>query len=205
VDEEGEERGSSARILAAATELLVEEGYGALSMRRVAARVGLSQAAIYRHYRDKAALVGKIVAEGYSGLVELVEALDDRSRPPDLLLATGIRAYVDFATRSSSIFKAVLLQDIGPSGAAVDALSPAVAGRRRTFALLTELVRRGMDEGLFAPSDPELTAQAVWAAMFGLASRAAIEGGSGHATLVVDRQIEILLRGLGACGPKELS
>ena len=116
------------------------------------------------------------------------------------LLAAGIRAYVDFAGGNASLFKAVMLQDIGPSRERVDAFSPGVERRRKTFETLVGLLRRGVAEGVFEPCDAEVTAQAVWAAMFGLASRMAIEpGGEAVAARrhdIVERQIEIILRGL---------
>jgi AcrR family transcriptional regulator len=34
-------------------------------MRKVAARVGVSATAIYRHYRDKEALMSEVVVEGH--------------------------------------------------------------------------------------------------------------------------------------------
>jgi AcrR family transcriptional regulator len=197
---EVEEEGTAARILAAATELLVAEGYAALSMRKVAGRLGLSQAAIYRHYKDKAELVGRIVAGGYSELVGIVEGLATKTGRPETILAEGIRDYVGFATKHASIFKAVLLQDIGRAQTEVNALSAGVARRRRTFGLLADFLEAGMKKGVFAKADPEITAQALWTAMFGLASRAALEGGKGRRRLdaVLERQIEIILRGLRA-------
>lgn len=198
-------KGSAHRILEAASELLATDGYEAFSMRKVAAMVGLSQTAIYRHYADKADLVGKVIDSGYSMMRSRIEALQDPALSPADLLAGGIRAYIAFAEENPRLFKAVLLQDLGPNQAKVNAFSPGVSGRRKTFEMMAGLVARGVAEGLFAPCDPEPTAQAVWAAMFGLAARVALETGSegaGEAAasarrrLVVERQIEIILRGL---------
>ncbi|OHE61268.1 MAG: hypothetical protein A2Z99_11200 [Treponema sp. GWB1_62_6] len=191
---------TAGRILDAASALLVAGGYEALSMRKVAAVVGLSQAAIYRHFDDKAALVGAIVERGYGLLRAVIENLDDPEANPVDLLAAGIRGYVTFANENSSLFKAVLFQDIGPSQERVNALTPGVARQRKTFELLAGLIARGIAEGFFAASDPEITAQAVWAAMFGLAARTVLErgdeAGAERRRLVVDRQIEIIINGL---------
>ena len=201
------EKGTAERMLDAASDLLVTGGYEALSMRKVAAMVGLSQAAIYRHYADKAELVGAIVERGYGLLRASIEGLDDGKSNPAGQLAIGIRGYVEFATENSRLFKAVLLQGIGPSQERVNALSPGVARQRRTFAVLAGLMARGMAEGFFAAGDPEITAQAVWAAMFGLAVRLVLEPGDDEGAerkrLVIDRQIEIILHGLR--GKKEKS
>jgi AcrR family transcriptional regulator len=197
VEESG---GTASRILAEATRILVEEGYPALSMRKLGALLGLSQAAIYRHYRDKAELVGAVVSQGYAGLLRLVEGLEADQGPPEEVLARSIRAYIAFATANASLFKAVLLQDIGIARASVDTLAQGVSRSRRTLGALAAFLQRGMESGAFLRADPELSAQAVWAAMFGLAARAAIEADKegGLRPELVERQIEILLRGLRA-------
>jgi AcrR family transcriptional regulator len=197
---ETEDEGSASRILAAAAGILEGEGYEALSMRKVAARVGLSQAAIYRHYRDKAELVASVIGAGYSRLTSSLEEGDYGAGRPDLALAEGVRRYVDFALDSPRLFRAVLLQDLGPAGKEIEAFAPGVSRRRKTFELLSSAIARGMAEGIFAPADPELTAQAVWAAMFGLAARLSIESGleRGRIEALREREIEIILRGLSA-------
>lgn len=194
------EEGSASRILAAAASILAEEGYEALSMRKVGAKVGLSQAAIYRHYRDKADLVASVIEAGYSRLRSSLEEIDSENKRPDEALAEGIRRYVDFALDSPRLFRAVLLQDLGPAGRSIEALAPGVSLRRRSFELLTSSVAKGMAEGIFARADAELTAQAVWAAMFGLAARLSLEYGldRGRVEALREREIEILLRGLSA-------
>lgn len=194
------QRDTTARILDAASSLLVDSGYEALSMRKVAAMVGLSQAAIYRHYRDKAELVAAVVEKGYGLLRANVEKLAGPEADPVETLAAGIRGYVVFAIENSSMFKAVLLQGIGPSQERVDALSPGIARQRKTFEILAGIIERGMATGHFAACDPEITAQALWAAMFGLATRMVLEKGEGsdeeRRRQIVERQVEILIRGL---------
>jgi AcrR family transcriptional regulator len=202
------EKHSAERILDAASELLSTEGYAAFSMRKVAAKVGLSQAAIYRHYKDKSELVGRIVDNGYALLRRSIEERSDPTGSPSTLIAEGFKAYVTFACEHSSLFKFVLLQDIGPSQVKVNVLSPGIAGQRRTFELLAGIISRGTAEGSFEACDPETTAQAVWAAMFGLAARIVLEAATSEAgkktrNLVMERHIEIILRGLR--GEKELA
>jgi len=197
---EAEAEGSASRILAAAAEILADEGYEALSMRKVAARVGLSQAAIYRHYKDKAELLSSVIGAGYSRLAGSIDKGDYEAGRPETVLAEGIRRYVDFALDSPRLFRAILLQDLGPAGKGIEAFSPGVSRRRKTFELLSSTIARGMAEGGFSPGDPELTAQAVWAAMFGLAARLSIETELDRSRIEAlrEREIEIILRGLSA-------
>lgn len=192
-------RTTARRILNAAAKLLATEGYASLSMRRVAASVGISQAAIYRHFKDKAELVSKLVGEGYGELSAMIERVAERDGPPEKLIASSFRDYVEFAVSRPALFKALLLQDIGTAGKTVEAFATGVSRRRRTFELLTAMIGRGMDEGVFTRADPELTAQAIWASFFGLASRVVIEGlPADRRGALVERQIELVIRGLRA-------
>ncbi len=186
------------RIRRAAEEILAEGGYEALSMRKIASRIGLSQAAIYRHYKDKDELVGTIVAAGYAELVALVERLNEKGGSPAEILAHTVRAYVGWAEERPELFKALLLREVRPASAGVAGLAPGVARRRRTFGLLADLLARGMEEGLFARADPELTAQAVWTSIFGLAARLVLEGElpREHREALIERQVNIIVRGL---------
>lgn len=191
---------TAARILEAATRVLVEEGYEALSMRRIGAIVGISQAAIYRHFRDKAELVDRIIEAGYLDMLARVEAASAGHEPVPALIRRIVAAYVGFARERRDLFKAVLLRDVGPARARVDSLGPGVAAARRSFGLLVALLERGVREGSVAPCDLELSAQAFWAAMFGLAARLAIEAEVPEERVrsLVEREAEILAAGLAS-------
>jgi AcrR family transcriptional regulator len=56
-------------LVAAARELLEEEGPDALSMRRLAERVGIKAPSIYKHLPDKRALEVALIAAGFEELI----------------------------------------------------------------------------------------------------------------------------------------
>lgn len=189
------------RILRAATVLLETEGYAAVSMRRVGKLAGISQAAIYRHYRDKDELVLRIVGEGYVDLVRTLEGLVFGEASPEEKLFSAFRGYIDFTMKRPSLFKALFLQDIGRAGRAVNVLDSGVSRQRRSFEILADILRQGMDEGSFEPADAELTGQVLWSAVFGLAARLAIEGASPEKVAsLAERELGILVRGLRPVG-----
>ena len=55
-------------IVREALALLGEDGAGALSMRRLADRLGVAPNALYTHVRDKADLVDGLIGQVYAGL-----------------------------------------------------------------------------------------------------------------------------------------
>ncbi|MGO9409271.1 MAG: TetR/AcrR family transcriptional regulator [Spirochaetia bacterium] len=192
-------RDTAGLILDAAREILEKQGYAGLSMRRIAAHVGISQAAIYRHFPDKDGLVRSIAKAGYDRLLaSLLAALTEAGGSDERKVAEGIRAYVAFALENPAQFRALLIEDAGPARPGRDSLQPGVALRRKTFELMVSVLRHGAESGSFAPCDPELSAQAVWTSMFGLAARLVLESEltPAHREALIERHIEIIIRGL---------
>lgn len=79
-------------IVAAARQLLEEEGPAGLSMRGVAERVGIRAPSIYKHLPDKQALVHAIVSTVFAELADAFEAVLDTEDPPGAM-ATIYRGY----------------------------------------------------------------------------------------------------------------
>jgi AcrR family transcriptional regulator len=61
-------------IVAAARELLEREGAGALTMRRVADRLGIRAPSLYKHLPDKRALEAALISAGFEELAGAFEA-----------------------------------------------------------------------------------------------------------------------------------
>jgi AcrR family transcriptional regulator len=81
------------RIVAAARELLEEEGAEALTMRRLAERLGIRAPSLYKHLPDKAALEAAIIATGFEDSAAAFEAAVDGAGQPLAALATAYRAF----------------------------------------------------------------------------------------------------------------
>ncbi len=62
------------KIMTAAAEILAEDGYKGLSVRKIAARIEYSPALIYHYFQDKSEIVSRIVAEGYGRILERLGA-----------------------------------------------------------------------------------------------------------------------------------
>jgi len=83
-------------ILDAARELFACEGYGSVSLRKIARRIGYTPMAIYVHFRDKSEILDCICEESFACFRANAERLDALGLPPRERLAAGLRAYVDF-------------------------------------------------------------------------------------------------------------
>ncbi|MEU2234324.1 TetR/AcrR family transcriptional regulator [Streptomyces vietnamensis] len=91
-------------ILAAALDVIAAEGPGALSLRDLARRAGVSHAAPAHHFKDRTGLLTAIATQGYGLLAEaLADAPDLRER--------GVR-YVRFAVAHPAHFQVMFQPDL---------------------------------------------------------------------------------------------
>ncbi len=95
------------QIFAAARAAFDRDGQNGLSLRHIAREVGITPMAIYRHYKDKQALIDALVLDGLAEWSARAEALprDDPARWFELM---G-EAYLDFALEKPRRFEAAFL------------------------------------------------------------------------------------------------
>ena len=88
-----------AEILDAAKQLFVEEGYAATTIRRIAAKLGVSSTALYVYFPDKDAILVEICDATFAGLIaELDDVRRDATDPLDAL-AKSLERYIRFGLR----------------------------------------------------------------------------------------------------------
>jgi AcrR family transcriptional regulator len=88
-------------LLAAAREILDENGLQAVGLRETARRVGVSATAAYRHFTNKEDLLASVAAEGFH---ELAEAMQGATRGANPLIRGGL-AYIEFANQNRGLFR----------------------------------------------------------------------------------------------------
>ncbi len=173
---ENEGKNTKQLLLEKGALLLAQQGLENLSMRKLGAMVGVSQAAIYRHFANKDELLRAIIQNGYERLVSALRTvLENKGLSPAQKVRQGVHAYIDFVLASPDLFKAVLLQDSNPARQQVHSIQKDIGKNRETFAMFIQVLSEGMAKGDFVPAEPELTALAIWASLTGLASRIAVE------------------------------
>lgn len=91
-------------LVDAALARILQGGIGGLSLRAIARDVGVTHAAPYRHFADKAGLIEAIAGEGFEALGQEMAAAFATTAPADRLRALGL-GYVRFAVRNPAYFK----------------------------------------------------------------------------------------------------
>jgi AcrR family transcriptional regulator len=89
-------------ILAAAGEVLERAGYEALSMRKLAERLGIRAPSLYKHFASKQALEAALISRGFEQQAALFEAALADSPQPIVAMAG---AYRDFARRHPHLYR----------------------------------------------------------------------------------------------------
>ncbi len=152
------------RILNAAERLYRAGGMDALSIRRVAADVGLTPMAIYRHYRDKDALVDALVAAGFARWEGyLAEAV--RAATPVARVAAALSAYRDFALAEPRAFELMFLT---PRRGVARAPGSLTLTPSPSFGAVLASVQQAIADGDLQSGDPAELILIVWSAAHGL-------------------------------------
>ncbi len=163
----GEGQRLRGEIVAAASSLLADLGdANRLSIRAVAAAVGVTPPSIYRHFADKRALLVAVLEERWAELHRVLAEAAAGVDEPFQALRRMCLAYLHFAEAHPGHYR-VLFSAAGPAGVSEDrAQHPGGP----SFSLLLEAVQRCIDAGAPAPSDRTawfLAAQ-VWISGHGL-------------------------------------
>ena len=92
-------------ILAAAREIASEEGWRAVTIRKIAAIIEYSPPVIYEYFGSKNEILLELVRMGYAEQLEAVEAAGRAAGGPEEALLGMGRAWLDFAFRSPDLYQ----------------------------------------------------------------------------------------------------
>ncbi len=185
-----------AGLLAAARDVFLEDGETQFSLREVARRVGVSAAAVYRHFDNKEALLLAACTQGFQVFSSyLVRALAART-PLERMLATS-EQYRSFALENPLDYRFIFMTVADKVRYPAEETVP----QDTTFQFLVDRVRECTEVGVLAPGDPTITAVLIWAHVHGLVSLRLSEhlhavGDDAAFTGLYRASVQRLLRGL---------
>jgi AcrR family transcriptional regulator len=159
------------KILDAARELFVTEGYGGVSMRKVAEKIEYSPTAIYLHFADKNELFHELCRQDFAHLQEVLVSNGMSPDPVDRLRQIG-RGYIEFGVRYPNHYVFMFMT---PHPEEVpDEEDREIRGNPEVdaYAYLKLTVQQAIDTGRFREElhDAELISQTLWAAVHGVIS-----------------------------------
>ncbi|MFJ2090648.1 TetR/AcrR family transcriptional regulator [Streptomyces sp. NPDC087901] len=175
-------------ILATARELAEQQGWDAVTTRRLAERIEYSQPVLYSHFRGKREIIGAVALEGAAELAAAVRAAASGASGPRERVAALARAYLDFAEHNPAVYDALFQLDGGLAYAQEDTPEPL----KDAFAALLESLAEAAGDGVH----PGLFTEVFWAALHGLATltragRLLPEDAGPRVELLVDRLVTV--------------
>lgn len=171
-------------IVATARELAEQQGWDAVTTRRLAERIEYSQPVLYSHFRGKREIIGAVALQGAAELATAVRAATSAVDRPRARVVALARAYLDFAARNPAVYDALFQLDGGLAYAQDDTPEPLKDAFAALLETLGEVAGDGVQPGLFT--------ELFWAALHGLATltragRLLPEDAEPRVELLVDR------------------
>lgn len=186
------------KILDAASEILVKEGYENLSIRKIANKIEYSPGIIYHYFKDKAEIVASVVEDGYKRILKGVVDVPVDVENPEKTIEKGLRNYMEQMLEEPHQFRAIMMNDMEAVQEKVNILEEGISKERKSIQGLCKLVELGIEKGKFRKMDAELTAQIIWTSTYGLLSRLVLEKNISkqQKERLVDHHFEIIISGL---------
>jgi AcrR family transcriptional regulator len=182
-----------AEILNAAKQLFVEEGYAATTIRRIAAKLGVSSTALYVYFPDKDAILVEICDATFAGLIaELDDVRRDATDPLDAL-AKSLERYIRFGLRHPNEYE---LTFVARRSKELENLKPKLG--MQAFGRFYDCVDAVVRANVTNESDTQLLTQQLWAAIHGLVALLLLRSEFPWAELdtLISGHVGMLLRGV---------
>ena len=159
-------RGSLSReeIIQAADDIMTHEGVEALSMRRVAEKLGCSVASPYAHFENQEEIMRELILQGEQKLIAVLRVAQDSSRDVYKQLDAIAHAYWRFAREHRQLHRLMF------SGAGGRLYRNSFSTMPRSYRIFLETVRGGVVSGEIPyprESYPSI-ARTMWAWMYGI-------------------------------------
>jgi AcrR family transcriptional regulator len=149
-------------IVATARELAEQQGWDAVTTRRLAERIEYSQPVLYSHFRGKREIIGAVALQGAAEMAVALRAATASVDAPRARVAALARAYLDFAAGNPAVYDAMFQLDGGLAFARAETPQPLKDAFAALLDNLGEVAGDGVDPGLFT--------ELFWAALHGLAT-----------------------------------
>ena len=158
-----------AEILKAARELFLQQGVDNVTTRQIAARVGISQTALYVYFASKEEMLDALAKDAWLGLADALAAAEfdaGAETDPATRLRGLLAAYMRFWLRHADDFRIIFMRRALRSG--LGETGCGLAARDSLLSRLAELFREAAQAGLVTKTcTPESAARAMWTAASG--------------------------------------
>ena len=151
-------------LIDTASAMLRDDKGWQFTLREVARRAGVSHAAPYKHFPDKASLLSELALHGFEQLEAATRAaISPRQRSARKAFMAAAQAYVDFGTHNPSLYRLMFSAEAGNAEA-----THLSARAMSALGVLIDLLQRGQESGEFRQRPLRGQAAACWSMVHGI-------------------------------------
>jgi len=153
-------------LITTAVKMLQKVSANELSLRELSRQAGVSQAAPYRHFKNKEALLAAISQEGFELKLSYMKAAVEGTTEPVEKIYVCADAYLRMAIQHPEHFKIVTSSYVLPTPEHPELLIAA----KNTYLYLTDLIESSQKHGIIGKGDPFHKGMHCWMTVQGFAS-----------------------------------
>lgn len=160
-------------IIKAAADVMREHGYDATTMKDIAARVNLTAASLYHHFKNKDFLLLAVLEHGLQQAIDLVEPIIQSDLPISEKLQQMIHTHIDGVTKNPAFGAAIVFEirtlmnltslerDNGAKKEFIERRDAFFKQRDDFEKMFRETVKEGIAKGVFREVDAAIFAKAM--------------------------------------------
>lgn len=152
-------------ILSTAWQMVREEGWQSLSIRKIAEAIEYSVPVIYDHFENKEAIVHEFAKEGFQLLAKKIQKAKEKSPDPAEQLKAIADAYWNFAFKNKEHYK--LMYGMGMPGCEIEKCFP---DNKSFRGMVLEPIIKLIEKSKSPDTNPCLKYFTFWSILHGLVS-----------------------------------
>ncbi len=160
------------QILKAARDIVVRDGFAALTMRKIADVIEYAPGTLYLYFESRDEIAKQLCIQGYQELFDFLHAASDITDPRDRLIALA-ESYVRFGMTHPATYRLIFMEDPKITSAALAAVpidasdGPGIQAFQLLIRIFDDLKA---DHGLVMDADSARFAQLLWTSLHGIVS-----------------------------------
>ncbi len=176
------------RILDAASELFVSEGYEQTTLRKIAKKIEYNPATIYNYFKSKEEIFFALQHRAFTKFYAELESINS----PELSAITRLKLlgqkYIEFGLKYPEYYKLMFI--LKKPMEAAERLDPEWKIGEKSFELLKDIIRECMKDGSIRLTEVKSGAYLIWSTVHGLVSLVLMD----RCQMIQDTNLDFLVR-----------
>jgi AcrR family transcriptional regulator len=160
------------QILKAAREIVIRDGFAALTMRKIADAIEYAPGTIYLYFENRDEIAKQLCLQGYQELLDCLKPTAAIADPRDRLIAIAA-SYIHFGFTNTATYRLIFMEDPKFTNAALSAVpidGSGGAGAQLFQLLVTVFDDMKANRSLRMDADSTRLAEIFWTSLHGILS-----------------------------------